>query len=369
MTKVYVLGAGAGAAYKGSYIGETSPVAKNFFQKAMHVINIHQIRDRYFGDEALQFNHIFDFIEKLWGVPRDRVQGSDLDMEEVLTLLNIEMEEDVPGRNRLLHAYQEYLLLMALTFDKILYGEPCPNHRLIATSLRPGDSIISFNYELLMDYALHNLKSEDTQWYIQDGYGIECEHLASNEGVKSAINQRVSKDPTNLGEKTSNIKLFKLHGSLNWLYCPECGKLYAYEHSDAKGHSVVIHGMANMINCSTKHCCHKLSRVIIPPTLMKNYQSIPFIPKLWHEARHVLQEASEIIVIGYSFPTTDFRSNWMFRKAMVDNKKLKKVTIVDTAEGYQLKTLLSKHKSIFRVDHVDYFNNIAQYADSLRQGQ
>lgn len=365
MTKVYVLGAGAGAAYKGSYIGETSPVAKNFFQKAMHVIDVHQIRDRYFGDEALQFNHIFNFIEKLWGVPRDKVQDSDLDMEEVLTLLNIEMEEDIHGRNRLLQAYQEYLLLMALTFDKILYGEPCPHHQLIATSLRPGDTVISFNYELLMDYSLHSLNSEEARWYIQDGYGIECEYLSGKESLTSLDHEENATSPPWAG--ASDIKLLKLHGSLNWLYCPECGKLYAYEHSDAKGHSVVIHGMANMINCSTKHCCHKLSRVIIPPTLMKNYQSIPFIPKLWHEARRVLQEASEIIVIGYSFPTTDFRSNWMFRKAMVANKRLRKVTIVDTAEGYQLKTLLAKHKSIFRVEHVDYYKDIAQYTSMLRR--
>ncbi|RYD04705.1 hypothetical protein N752_12300 [Desulforamulus aquiferis] len=33
MSKVYVLGAGAGASYRGSFLGETSPVAKNFLKK------------------------------------------------------------------------------------------------------------------------------------------------------------------------------------------------------------------------------------------------------------------------------------------------------------------------------------------------
>lgn len=363
MTKVYVLGAGAGAAYQGSYIGETSPVAKNFFQKAMRVIDIHQIKDRDFGDQQLDFHHVFDFIERLWGFPREQIQHSNLDMEEVLTLLNIEMEEDVPGRERLLLAYEEYLLLMALTFDKILYGEPCPQHKLIAETLKPGDAVISFNYELLMDFALRNLKDGEARWSIVDGYGIPCDHLKSQRVLQNKGSQELVQ--ANAVTPSSNVRLFKLHGSLNWLYCPQCGQLYAYEHSDARGHSVVIHGMANMIQCSTNHCCHKLSRVIIPPTLMKNYQSIPFIPQLWHQARRALRQASEIVVIGYSFPTTDFRSNWMFRKAMVDNQTLRKVTIVDTAVGYQRKTLLDKHKSIFRVKELDYFKEFAEYTSSL----
>ncbi|GAB6180545.1 SIR2 family protein [Desulfotomaculum defluvii] len=361
MTRVYVLGAGAAAAYKGSYLGETSPVANNFFQKAMRVINIHQIRDRYYEDENLSFNQIFQFIERLWGVPRSEVCNSSLDMEEVLTLLNIEMEEDQAGRERLLLAYEEYLLLMALTFDKILYGDLCPYHRKIAESLNPGDSIISFNYELLMDYALQRTNLEKNLWCIQDGYGIPCHYL------RGSIDAVHLKQQSKLFEKEdyAKVKFFKLHGSLNWLYCPQCGQLYAYEHSDGGGHSVIINGIANMIQCTTQHCCNKLSRVIIPPTLMKNYQSIPFIPKLWHQARKALELAAEIIVIGYSFPTTDFRSNWMFRKAMVDNKELKKVTIVDKAEGYQLKTLLNKHKSIFRVQDVDFYPDIAAFTQTL----
>ncbi|MFZ5598616.1 MAG: hypothetical protein ACOY35_03495 [Bacillota bacterium] len=362
MTKVYVLGAGAGAAYTGSYLGETSPVARNFFQKAMRVINVHKIKNRHFGDEDLKFNHIFDFIETLWGIPRHLVHQSDLDMEEVLTLLNIEMEEDLPGRDRLLQAYEEYLLLMALTFDKILYGEPCPHHRRIAESLEPGDTVISFNYELLMDYALHQLRRQVVRWHIKDGYGIGCTHLNR---VNAEANLPEEQEAATSPAGGSNVKLFKLHGSLNWLYCPQCGQLYAYEHSDARGHSVIINGMANMIRCTTVHCCQRLSRVIIPPTLMKNYQSIPFIPQLWQQARQALQLASEIIVIGYSFPTTDFRSNWMFRKAMVDNKSLKKVTIVDTAEGYAREALLIKHKSIFRVDHLAFYHDISEFTGTL----
>lgn len=353
MSKVYVLGAGAAASYKGSYLKETSPVAKNFFQKAMRLINIHQIYERHFADEKIKYNQIFRFIENLWGISREQIGQSSLDMEEVLTLLNIEIEEDLAGRERLLQAYEEYLLLMALTFDKILYGEPCPHHRAIAQSLKSGDAIISFNYELLMDYALKDLKDSDANWGIQDGYGIPCQEIAKNKYKK------------NINSHQSNVHLYKLHGSLNWLFCPQCGQLYSYDHSDERGHSRIINGMANLIKCSTEHCCKSLSRVIIPPTLMKNYQSIPFIPDLWRQAREELAQASEIIIIGYSFPTTDFRSNWMFRKAITQNTKLKRVVVIDSAEGYQLETLLAKHKSIFRVKELQYYPDIAEFTKTI----
>lgn len=348
MTKVYVLGAGAGAAYKGSFLGETNPVAKNFFQKAMRVMSTHRVRDRLFEDSNLEYKNIFTFIEEFWGISKEKIAQSDLDMEEVLTLLTIELEEDVPGRDRLLQAYEEFLLLMALTFDKILYGTPCPHHASIARSLNPGDTIISFNYELLMDYALLNLTNSRAKWNIEDGYGVSCSPMTPSSSDNSATHG-------------SNIRLFKLHGSLNWLYCPQCRQLFAYEHGGARGQSMVINGIANMLKCITKHCCHRLSRVIIPPTLIKNYQSVPFIPRLWQQAREALERASEIIIIGYSFPTTDFRSNWMFRKAMTKNTTLKGVTVVDTAEGYQLETLLSKQKSIFRVDNINFYHSLAEY--------
>lgn len=355
MSKVYVLGAGAGASYKGSFLGETSPVAKNFFEKAMKVMQIHNIRGRHFGDEELTFEHIFNFIDVFWGVPREKISQANLDMEEVLTLLSIELEEDLPGKERLLQAYEEYLLLMALTFDKILYGEPCPQHSSIAKSLNPGDTVISFNYELLMDYALHNLHNPKLNWQFSSGYGLSCRQL----------NGHVDLDNNDHDNGVSNARLLKLHGSLNWLFCPSCGQLYAYEHSDTKGNSAIINGMANMVKCATEHCCQRLSRVIIPPTLMKNYQSIPFIPDLWRQAREALQGAKEIIVIGYSFPTTDFRSNWMFRKAMVHNNLLEKVIIIDTAEGYQLETLLAKHRSIFRKDELEFYHTISEYTERL----
>lgn len=96
MRTVYVLGAGASAGYQGSYIGETSPVAKNFFHKAARVMSIHNINGKKFDDSHITYRNLFDFIKKLWGIDPINLGSTnfDLDMEEVLTLLHIELEEN-----------------------------------------------------------------------------------------------------------------------------------------------------------------------------------------------------------------------------------------------------------------------------------
>ncbi|MBO8137776.1 MAG: hypothetical protein H0Z40_06535 [Desulfotomaculum sp.] len=348
MNTVYILGAGASAGYKGSYIGETSPVSKNFFQKAVKVMNLHNIKGRKFNDKSLTYNNLFSFIEKLWGVDLKDIamKKAEIDMEEVLTLLHIEIKEN-PNCNTLKKACQEYMLLMALTFDKILTGPPCPYHKKIADNLKAGDVVISFNYELLMDNAL----MISGKWGPEDGYGVKCSLLYSNNIQSAKFNP-------------SLVKLLKLHGSLNWLYCTECDQLFtSIEHAGQSPRFICNH--SDKVLCAHKGCRHTLLPIIIPPTMMKNYDSMPFTQKLWRSARSALAGAEHIIVIGYSFPPTDFRTKWLFRKAMYESTAPKKVTIVNHATGEKLKRLIRQYSSLMRTDDVESYSTIAEYTSTL----
>ncbi|WP_238442426.1 hypothetical protein [Desulfofalx alkaliphila] len=344
---MYVLGAGASAGYQNSYIGETSPVAKNFFQKACRVINIHRVKDRHFADENYTYNNLFSFIKKYWGgnVVDICSAHAEVDMEEVLTLLHIELEEQ-PHSETLKKACQEYMLLMALTFDKILYGDPCPYHQKIAASLSPGDVIISFNYELLMDNALLS----ENNWSPKDGYGVEC-HLLSNENL--------------LIQQPSRVQLLKLHGSLNWLYCNKCHQLFtALEYHNKVLRLVFNH--SEKVACTHMNCRHPLQQIIIPPTMMKNYHTMPFTQKLWRRAMKALADADYVVVMGYSFPPSDFRTKWLFRKAMaMPCVKPKKVTLVNHATGEMLNSLLKMYRALMRTDDINSYATIADFTKTL----
>jgi hypothetical protein len=348
MKTVYVLGAGSSAGYQGSYIGETSPVSKNFFSKATQVMFTHKIKDRKFNDDEITYHNLFTFINNFWGIAQKEINGSDdaVDMEEVLTLLHIEMEEQ-PQSSTLKKASQEYMLLMALTFDKILYGDPCPHHQKVAQSLNNGDVVISFNYELLMDNSLLSTG----KWYPTDGYGVKCGILTTPQ----------LKDK----EEKSSVNLLKLHGSFNWLYCSKCRQLFtAMENNHQDLRLVCNH--ADKVFCNHMGCQNPLQPIIIPPSMMKNYDSMPFTQKLWHQAREALAKADQIVIIGYSFPPTDFRTKWMFRKAMLQsNKNQRKVILVNHATGSKLESMLQQYKNLMRTNDIENYPTIADYAATL----
>lgn len=78
----------------------------------------------------------------------------------------------------------------------------CPFHGYLAQRwLSPGDLIIDFNYDLIMDCAL----KRNTSWNERAGYGFES--LPSTGHEISRLYNTSTK---------SNIELLKPHGSLNW---------------------------------------------------------------------------------------------------------------------------------------------------------
>jgi hypothetical protein len=68
--------------------------------------------------------------------------------------------------------------------------------------------------------------------------------------------------------------------------------------------------------------------VIIPPQLYKRYQDHPF-PQVWDQALEALSTCRELIVTGYSFPPTDFRTRRLFLEAFSGNHKLDRLVVVN----------------------------------------
>ncbi len=54
---------------------------------------------------------------------------------------------------------------------------------------------------------------------------------------------------------------------------------------------------------------------------------------MWGHARAALAEADEILIIGYSFPRTDQRSNRLFLDAFSRRASVPSVTIIDPVPG------------------------------------
>lgn len=106
------------------------------------------------------------------------------------------------------------------------------------------------------------------------------------------------------------VKLFKLHGSLNWLYCPTCISLTITP--GTKSGSTIAENPQPCASCQTR-----MIPIIIPPTyfkVMSNY----FLQQIWREAERTLTQCSTLVFCGYSFPDADMHIKYLLKRVEVN---------------------------------------------------
>jgi NAD-dependent SIR2 family protein deacetylase len=130
-----------------------------------------------------------------------------------------------------------------------------------------------------------------------------------------------------------NLKMLKLHGSLNWLYCSNCGRIYV----DKKNIGIRKEECNYCEQVGTGSKLY-LEPLIITPTILKEYNNL-HIKNIWQNAFIDVQEATEVIFIGYSLPLADYEFKYLLKKAIKTGTKItavltKKDKKNGTAERY-----------------------------------
>lgn len=272
-----------------------------------------------------------------------------LSLEKVMTQLSLESEIFV--RIPPLFGYQHsanainftgsslapLIELVAVTISKALEGPPCSKHQKLAGSLKKGDMVMSFNYDILMDNALR-----------YSGMLTDCGYLVPFQQVNDGQKWTRSDDAP------SSVLLLKLHGSMNWLHCFYCGSRFLMRSEKMGAWYTSI--PRECPNC--KMSAAYLERVIIPPLLTKNYSDQP-INYLWEEASRRLSKIREIVVIGYSFPPTDFATETLFRIGLpwASQKKIRFTVVNPDQEVFYR---LSK---AFCGSEVEWVTSLEKYLD------
>jgi len=111
-----------------------------------------------------------------------------------------------------------------------------------------------------------------------------------------------------LGLKAETFRLIKLHGSINWFYSgPEGypGEQVYYRAVNADS-PFQDHQGRDGVGPGIECLCSDKTPLIIPPTAEKSqFYGNQTIRTLWVAARTALEEAEEILCVGYSLPATD----------------------------------------------------------------
>jgi NAD-dependent SIR2 family protein deacetylase len=115
-------------------------------------------------------------------------------------------------------------------------------------------------------------------------------------------------------KRSNPIPLIKLHGSLDWGICENCGRLHLYY---PFMHRTFYKNKA----CAKQKCGGRVTPFIISPHDNQRINS------LWNVAKNHLKEASQVTIIGYSFPEYDKDVIKLFQESMNANVRLEVVDI------------------------------------------
>jgi NAD-dependent SIR2 family protein deacetylase len=218
----------------------------------------------------------------------------DLAVRRRETLKHFDLENISRNSNRIGFMRQYLVLLMAAVLTEAgkntigLYNNLINN--LQRSNLLADTMFITTNYDTLIDNALNSMAG-----YWPD-YGLDF-------AGQSAV-------PTGTA-----IKLYKVHGSLNWLYCPSCN-IIRLTRQDAG----VISLLTSPHKSDCEICESIMLPIIVPPTFFKEMSNV-FLSIVWNRAEQSLREVEKIIFCGYSFADADMHVKYLIKRIQTNRSR------------------------------------------------
>jgi hypothetical protein len=325
--RVYFIGAGASKQDRFPLTGELKhglawairEEPERFAILAKHLEYLYHVSDKTFEKSA-------DIWENLSELPSDapaaRCQIPDVtDLLSTLDWIIREQSSFGPGletRDEKRSPIDELPEVRDLVVQALCYclGKYHDLHKACKTEefvslIRPTDSLITTNWDLLLDAARHRKFGSQP-----DDYGTTA-NVVLEETVDAfgSINTKERARP----------KLLKLHGSLSWRYCQRCQRLVIDP----------LHHVAGDRKESCE-CTYSYSELIVTPGFVREYRNIHLLT-IWREALLALASASQWIFIGYSLPADDVGIRTLLLKGRCVRKdiggKPPAVTIVTGSNG------------------------------------
>jgi len=170
-------------------------------------------------------------------------------------------------------------------------------------------SFISLNYDILLDNALIDLYASK-DWDLD--YEIEFRNFIPHVPRSPEEREIFTQIPNewHSPRKDRAVFLLKPHGSLNWLYCPNCNTVKI-----TKKEKGVLRIWTQSEVCDIDRSVQK--PLIVPPTWEKIYAN-PHLARIWLRATEVLRKAIKVVFIGYSLPDSDTKLKYLFKKALYE---------------------------------------------------
>lgn len=318
---VYVLGAGFSIEAK-------APSQERIVEKIFEVFESRE-------NLLLPANRIAEFEEFLsitLGIPKEL--HKTIPLEDIFTPIDRCISDNVAFRNlsvdQLRAKRQLVIELIGKTLAHLLqnaqqgYINHFAKHVVNEARRRQLDTsndidsvaVISTNWDILLDNAIYQeLNHNQANLEVVD----YCCYISSFDENDNSVKPGLYA----LAKGGVNVKLLKLHGSLNWLQCPRCQRLYAKFNRKIAVDSDIPNCRHCDENFEPEHS-HKLVHNLIMPTFLKDLSN-PQYKIIWQNAGIELSEAKKIVFIGYSLPQADFEMRQLLSRMVANGTEIEVV--------------------------------------------
>jgi len=232
-------------------------------------------------------------------------------LEEVLGIIETAIQRSegfrgfgIMANNPKLQQIREHLILLICAIIGVPRERP-GYHRAMVRSLSQAKWLsntcfISLNYDIYMDNAIIDARSK---FDIDLDYGTDFANYDHADDW-----ERPTPD--------CSLPLYKLHGSLNWLYCPTCTALTL---------TPKVKGVLSRRQTGLCPCKEQLAPIIVPPTFFKVMSNF-HLQRIWRSAEQALSAAKRIVFCGYSLPDADLHLKYLLKRVQM-NRPIKPANV------------------------------------------
>lgn len=363
MSKVYILGAGASRDLKfristidagyGTYqykdFDLQGPLSSGYFYYIEQIFKQVQANSG-LCVPAKASDSLIEYVNDRYGISSvDLLENEDKSRQVNIEELYLRIESEIEQFDRENKSKEEFALLenkdyiglnmrqwelMEYIVSSLSFiGYHCfsKNHAVFANHIvNNGGDVISFNWDILFDEAM----IYTDRWDCQSGYVLNSQKVLSKSG--DTITQA----------NQSRSLVLKPHGSINW---------YRKSQSD-NGELYILWPVKRRLRGGTIGHLRNAEKIgedlfrsyIVPPGKKRKH-----FPGVWQKIKEVLENADEIVAIGFSFNQNDPHVKEEFND--VNFKKDLSVRIVNPGTGQLTQT----YTEVFKT------HNVKKIADSF----
>lgn len=322
------------------------PSAQNFFFDSFTINSV--FKRKYYINFLRAMDELpYKIFAQAWGLKSNYIQDlKNINVEDVLTFLDIGEQMYKKGTHYQIafsKAKEALINFIVFILWKKSKSQYCEYLSEIFSKLTPVDNIVSFNWDTIADFTLARLQNEQYKNYLS-----------------------IMNDNNLSVEKYVDKGLFlKLHGSINWAVCKnrKC-RFYEQARLPFKNTTLPDYYLTNGSKCCG--CGHdRISVGIVPPLSNKLIHKDQFLHKLWLIAREKLPNVGKIVFVGYSFPQTDFYSEWLFRQLYFVTSTPPEIVIINPEMQNCNSVIYKRYHNIFKGFKTKTYDTLNNYARAV----